>query len=164
MAPKQKPGNSYQSYRTPPEFLAALKRRLNVDEFIIDLAATRENMVALACYTEEEDSLSDACPWTLGMENWCYCNPPYGHIRPWVKKAYESSQQCAKIAVLVPASVGSNWWRDWVHHKAYVLFLNGRLAFIPEKPNWLYPKDLAVLLYRPEWLADYDVWPWRKDV
>jgi hypothetical protein len=29
-----------------------------------------------------------------------------------------------------PAAVPANWYRDHVHGQAYVLFLNGRLAFL----------------------------------
>jgi hypothetical protein len=77
--------------------------------------------------------------------------------------------------MLIPAGVGSNWWRDYVHNKAMVLLLNGRITFggCPPNPKTgkvdAYPKDCALLLYSPENKfyidhgdAAYDVWSWAK--
>ena len=38
---------SFQAYATPPEFIAAVKRRFRVSEFAWDLAADAENIDAL---------------------------------------------------------------------------------------------------------------------
>jgi len=157
MAPQQKPGRSKQDYQTPDKFLIAAVRFLDIGGFKSDLAATCDNTVAGFWFTEEEDSLKQ--DWSRLPPGWAWLNPPYAHIEPWVKKAYLSG---ANIAVLIPASVGANWWRDWVHQKAMVLFLNGRLSFIPDKPKWLYPKDLALLLYGKDIQLGYAVWNWRE--
>lgn len=162
--PKQKPGRSKQDYSTPPEFLAALKNKLGIGQFDIDLAASAENAVCVNYYDEAMDSLADHNSWQVITGGWAFCNPPYADIRPWVMKAYRESVKGAQVAMLVPASVGSNWWRTWVDGAAYVLFLNGRLAFMPNKPKWLYPKDTAVLLYS-KWLqGGYGVWSWREEI
>jgi hypothetical protein len=63
-----------------------------------------------------------------------------------------------KIALLVPASVGSNWYRDYVDRYAYVLFLNGRIDFIPGEP---YPKDCMLVLYGYSNKPGNRVWTWR---
>jgi hypothetical protein len=47
-----------------------------------------------------------------------------------VKKAHEEMIKGARTAMLVPAGVGANWWRDHVHNKAHVLLLNGRIMFV----------------------------------
>lgn len=153
--PKQKPGKSEQVVCTPPEFLKALKHRLAIDEFIIDLAADEMNTVAASYYDEADDSLT--LSWAF--DGWGFCNPPYSHIEPWVKKAYEEAQTGAKVAMLLPASVGSNWWANWVIGKAYVTFLNGRITFIGHKSP--YPKDLVVLLYAPFLDGGSCVWSWQ---
>lgn len=170
MAPKQKPGLSKQDYCTPPEFLAALKRRLCIKRFWCDLAASKDNAVAEWFYTEEDNSLlqcwnSEECnyfipKWDAG--EWAFCNPPFAKIKPWVFKASMEAMYGAQVAILVPAAVGSNWWKHWVHDNAHVLFLNGRLSFIPDKPKWLYPKDCAILLYTPHSRGGYEVWNWRE--
>jgi phage N-6-adenine-methyltransferase len=157
MMPEQKPHRSKQDYCTPPEFLDALKWKLGIDYFMLDLAATAENTVAFLFYDETRDSLKQ--DWK--SDGWGFCNPPYANIRPWVQKAWFESQLGAKVAMLVPASTGSNWWRDWVDGKACVLFMNGRLSFDGIAP---YPKDTAILLYDRTYVGGYGVWNWRKEV
>ena len=162
MAPQQKPGKSRQDYSTPPEFLQALKNRLGIPYFECDLAASIGNSVAPLMYTEEDNSLDPANSWKFGS-GWSFCNPPYADIRPWVRKAFEESRKGAHVVMLVPASVGSNWWSNWVHRGAMVWFLNGRLTFVGETAP--YPKDTAVLLYAPHILeGGYTVWNWRNDI
>ena len=154
--PVQKPGRSKQDYRTPATFLTAVKTLLGIEEFAVDLAADALNTVAKKYHTEAVTQAWDH--WGL---DWAWLNPPYATIEPWVLKAATARMN---IAMLLPASVGANWWKQWVHRRAKVLFLNGRLAFIPDKPTWLYPKDCALLLYGPRTAAydDYDVWTWRS--
>lgn len=160
MAPIQKPGRSKQDYCTPPEFLLALKKRLAIEEFSIDLAADCDNRVTHLFYTEQDNALIQ--PWGH-IGGWAYCNPPFAHLEPWVDKAAVEGIHGASIAMLVPASVGANWWRLCVDGLAHVLFLNGRLAFMPDKPKWLYPKDCALLLYTPYIFGGYEVWDWRAE-
>ena len=162
MAPKQKPGLSKQDYSTPPEFVSAVKGLLIIDNFSVDLAASMTNFVCPVFYDEQADALADKNPWTV--DGWGWLNPPFAHIEPWVRKAYYESQNGAKIAMLVPASVGANWWLKWVHMKATVIFLIGRLTFVGHKDP--YPKDCALLLYDEKdshGIAPfYTVWSWRK--
>lgn len=160
--PQQRPGRSKQDYQTPPEFIAALKLRLAIDNFSIDLAATVENRVALFHYDEGMDALADRNSWNPAPGGWAFLNPPYSNIAPWVAKAYrEGGAFGAHIAMLVPASTGANWWRDYVHRKAHVLFLNGRLTFVGATGP--YPKDCALLLYTPHTRGGYEVWHWSED-
>lgn len=160
--PAQKPGSSKQDYATPRIFLAAVKAWLGVRDFDIDLAASAENAVTAPYYDEAQNSLVQ--PWKVGR-GWNWLNPPFARIEPWVQRAWTQLNEAgAQTAVLIPAGVGANWWRDWVHRKAHVLLLNGRLAFMPDKPTWLYPKDTALLLYGMQTRPEYDVWTWRQDV
>ena len=155
--PQQKPGRSKQDYCTPPEFLAALKKKLSIQEFDWDLAASKENTVAKFYYTEEQNSLIR--PWNVG--GWAFCNPPYKHIEPWVEKAVGESENGAQIAMLLPAGVGSNWWNYFVHDLAHVLFLNGRITFVGKED--CYPKDSAILLYTHYIHSGYETWTWRDE-
>ena len=157
--PTQKPHRSRQDYRTPFAFLIAVKRLLKIDHFVVDLAAGEHNTVAKRFYSVDDNALVQSWNWWSNGE-WAWLNPPYADIKPWVEKAYFSG---CNIAMLIPASVGANWWKQWVHHRAKVLFLNGRLAFMSDKPMWLYPKDCALLLYGPglERYPNYDIWTWR---
>jgi phage N-6-adenine-methyltransferase len=166
--PIQKPGHSKQDYTTPKEFLEAVKKRLHISEFAIDLAASAENTVAEVFYTEEDDSLRPELKWDWG--GWAWLNPPFAHIEPWVKKAMIEAHLGAHIAMLVPASVGANWWGNFVEPHAYQVFLNGRLCFIPDWKEQgfgsppLYPKDCALLLYTPWGFLGHEVWNWRAEL
>lgn len=166
--PQQKPGRSKQDYQTPPEFLDAVKARLQ-NEFAFDLAASAENVDGLPYWDQEDNALVRdwaAVPPIMfqgGTSSpWLWLNPPYSDIEPWVRKCAEESARGAHIACLVPASVGSNWWRDWVVPHAYILFLNGRIQFVGA--DGPYPKDLALLLYTPFIRSGSDTWNWRTEV
>lgn len=156
VAPKQKPGRSKQDYCTPPGFIAATKRRLGIMAFAIDLAASSENTAAEHFYGVDLDALKQSWP----SHGWNWLNPPFSKLGPWVKKAFTQSRTGARTAMLVPAGVGSNWWRDWVHGKAFVLLLNGRITFVGETAP--YPKDCVLLLYGPDIAPGYDVWTWLE--
>lgn len=156
--PAQKPGASKQDYRTPLEFLEAVRRRFGIDAFALDLAADDENHVAPLYYTAENDALARANGWTTKSRGLAWCNPPYARIGRWVEKAWNESRRGARLVMLIPAAVGSNYWRDYVHGKAFVLLLNGRITFVGcEQP---YPKDCVLLVYGPDVAPGYDVWTW----
>lgn len=160
--PKQQPGRSRQDYGTPPELLAAVKSRLQIRDFDCDLAATKANAVTDRYLTVMDDALSGLV-WLRSRaltKGWNWLNPPFADIGPWVAKALQQ-QLCvgARTVVLIPAAVGSNWWRDSVHERCKVLFLNGRVTFVGcDDP---YPKDCALLLYDGRSFG-YDVWSWRQ--
>jgi phage N-6-adenine-methyltransferase len=158
--PAQRPSRSRQDYRTPAEFLDAVRHRLRINHFACDLAAADDNAVAEKYYTEAMDALDPSNGWKVERGGWNWCNPPYADLAPWVQKAHEYSiNTFTQTAMLVPASVGANWWRDWVHDKAHVLFLNGRISFDGIAP---YPKDCALLLYTPHTRGGYEIWNWRE--
>lgn len=183
--PAQKPHRSVQNRATPARFLTAVKHKLGITEFAIDLAAEESNAVADLYYDVEQNALLQS--WYVGP-GWNWLNPEFAAIAPWVERAWtelRTRDGQPQTAVLVPAGVGSDWWKDWVHEKAHVLLLNGRLCFIPdwqttidpatEKPGKgpvrcytqppLYPKDCCLLLYSATYGGKwYDVWPWRQDV
>lgn len=155
--PRHNKGKSKQDYRTPPVFLDAVRERWGITQFACDLAATAENTVVPGCYYDQEmNSLVQS--WVMGGINWL--NPPFADIEPWVQKALHESQDGAHTLVLVPAGVGSNWWRIFVHEEAHVYFLNGRITFLGAADP--YPKDLALLEYGPNILPGYTIWRWQK--
>jgi hypothetical protein len=160
--PAQHPYQSKQDYATPTIFISAVQHRLGIDSFWHDFAADDFNHKAITYFDAAADAFSFP-HWEWYTDGgWGWCNPPYTAIGPWAKRCYESSLAGAKIAFLVPASVGSNWFRDYIDGKAEVLFLNGRLAFMPDKPTWLYPKDCMLVLFGNP--PKYEVWNWRKDI
>lgn len=153
-APRQGVDLNGGTYGTPVAFIKAVEREFG--PLVFDLASDGTNNVAAMCYTPAEDSLSQAWSWIVG---WAWLNPPYDDIGKWAKKAYSESLLGAKILMLVPASVGSNWYRDYVYGKAEVRFLNGRLTFVGHKAG--YPKDLMLIVYDHGREAKQTIWNWR---
>ena len=163
--PKQKPFRSKQNYGTPENFLEATRRRLGIVGFAFDYAADRENAKAPLFWCEADDSLSfTGSEWASRIlpNEWGWLNPPFTTIGPWAQRCREMKAAGGQIAFLVPAGIGANWFRDHVDGHALVLLLNGRLAFMPDKPTWLYPKDCILCLYSPRIESGYEVWDWRK--
>jgi phage N-6-adenine-methyltransferase len=160
IANPERPGRGKQDHQTPEVLLDAVRQQLSIEMFARDLAASPENTVSRAYFTEEDNALVQ--DWTTPAGQWNWCNPPFGFIKPWVQRAHEFRTRGNTI-MLVPAAAGSNWWRDWVHKKAMVWFLNGRLTFVGQ-PS-CYKKDCAILLYGPEChYTGYGVWSWRQEV
>lgn len=164
--PAQQPATSKQDYRTEIELLTAVKHRLGINEFDCDIAADADNTVADCYYDRETNALAAGNSWKQG-DGWNWLNPEFGMIAEFVEKAWWSSQQVpvverAQTIVLVPASVGSNWWAYSVHNRARVWFMNGRTTFMGH--TQCYPKDTALLVYGPSVIPGYEVWRWRNAI
>ncbi len=156
LGPTQKPGRSKQDYGTPADFLEAVERRFG--EIVVDLAATDQNTVAPQYYTPRQDSLAQ--DWAGDMRDGVlWLNPPFGGVGPWASKCREeSAKRRGLILLLVPASIGSAWFRDHVHRHAMVFALAPRLKFVgTEAP---YPGDLILAVYGMG-LSGFDTWVWR---
>lgn len=165
--PKQKPGKSKQDYETPKDLLDAIKARLRITEFEFDFACSKANKKARRGWTERDDSLSKySLQWVMACEGgWGWLNPPFGKIAPWAQACRRAMRRGAKIAFLVPASVGSNWYRDHIHQQpgVTVLFLNGRPCFDPTRPKWGFPKDCMLVLFdMTHRTFSIDVWTWKE--
>ncbi len=151
MPPAQKPHRSKQDYETPVEFIEALKARFG--GLAWDLACTPEN--AKAGYL---------CADTFQLDWWelegnLFCNPPFGDIARWVKKMHaQCTHRSAFTLLLVPASIGTNWFAEHVAGNAMVLGLSPRLSFVGCSDA--YPKDLMIVCYGFS-LRGFDTWCWK---
>lgn len=134
---------------------------MRIPRFAHDFAADATNAKAATFFDKATNALRQP-HWeaVLGGE-WGWLNPPFGHIRPWAARCRETGDAGGSLAFLVPAGVGANWFRDYVHGQALVLALNGRLAFMPKQPTWLYPKDCMLCLFSPTVTVGFDVWNWH---
>lgn len=147
-------GKSKQDYSTPWEFIRAVEKRFG--DLNVDLAASDDNAKAPYYVTEETDSLS--IDWSPPDRINMWLNPPFANIEPWVKKcAATALGHGSQILVLVPASIGSNWFAEHVHGRARVYGLSPRLTFEGCKDP--YPKDLMLCVYgeRP----GLECWRWK---
>lgn len=157
VGPTQKPrGQSKQDYGTPWEFIEAVELRFG--DITHDLAASSGNAKAETWYGEAEDSLS--LPWSLAHPHGnLWLNPPFANIAPWAEKCFqESAARGGLILFLTPASIGSNWFAEHVHRKAFVLGLAPRLTF--EGTPDPYPKDLMLSVFGAG-LNGFDTWRWK---
>lgn len=160
--PRQKPHRSVQKVRTPLDLVMATQYRFG--DISVDLAATEEDRVVpsfvgpgSAYYT---DALAETCLWHLiggSMLRWL--NPPFANIAPWVAKCVAESAKGARIAVLVPAAVGSRWFNLYVRPYAYVLELTPRVTFVGHATA--YPKDLLLCYYSRERMVGREAWEWK---
>ncbi len=149
-------GRSNQDVGTDPLFMDAVVRRFGEIDF--DLAASKENAKSSLFYTKQDDSLTKNWNQIRGS---LWLNPPFDNIGPWAKKCLDSSCYESNILLLVPASVGSNWFRDYVWNRSYVMFLNGRLTF--EGQTQPYPKD-CLLAYYGSGIAGSEIWNWKQNL
>ncbi len=154
--PEQKPGRSKQDYSTPRPFLDAVERRFG--PIRIDLAAHERNHVVPAYFGKGsalgEDSFAQDWAKHAGV---LWLNPEFDNIDPWAAKCREDGRRGARPLLLVPASIGSNWFVRQVHHHALVLAIRPRLSFDGVNP---YPKDLILAAYGP-WIAPgFTTWNW----
>lgn len=155
-------GQSEQSVQTPKEFIQAVQYRWG--QFSIDLAADAANAQAPLWIDEQRDSLKQDWSKEIPPNTVAWLNPPYSDIRPWVAKCFDLIQtgHPVSILVLVPASVGSNWYRDYAHQgPCQVRFLNNRIKFVGHTHH--YPKDMMLLEYARYWYGTTVkpvVWNW----
>lgn len=166
-------GDSKQDYKTPADFMAAVKNRFGLISW--DLAADSSNTQCSQYFTLEMDSLKQR--WHQ-LGGWLWLNPPYDRIEPWAQKCAEESALGARILFLVPASIGSDWYRKYIQFNAVTLALNGRLCFVENwettidpasvkrgKPEFyksppLYPKDCMLAVFCAG-LYGFNVWKWK---
>ncbi len=143
-----------QTVGTDPEFYEILNARFG---FSWDLACTRENQLCPMGLTPSENSLS--ADWHK-LEGWLYLNPPFKDSGKWAQKCSDEMEKGARIVMLTPAAVGSNWVRDWVYKRASVRILNGRLKFVGHDTP--YPKDCMISIFQKNVYRGIDIWNWRE--
>lgn len=159
-------GKSKQDYPTPWEFIRACERKFG-GRITVDLAASEGNEKAPKYITEQTNSLTvDWHKIKREFHDWFWLNPPFDNITPWAKKCAEESTKGTAILFLTPASVGSNWFRDFVHPHAEVHALNGRITFVGASDP--YPKDCILSAFWPNKTGcaetGFHVWTWPDDV
>ena len=84
-------------------------------------------------------------------------NPPYGQIKHWIQKAYESSLMGATVVCLIPSRTDTRYWHDYIMDKAEVRYIKGRLKFGDAKNSAPFPS--AVVVFRPTLCAHYTTVP-----
>ncbi len=151
--PKQKPGKSSGVVGTPWTLIRSIEDKYGKISW--DLAASKENAKAPQFITEQENSLT--VDWHK-LEGLLYLNPPFAHIGVWAQKCFDESVKGAKIIMLVPASVGSEWYADFCFENCLTVAIRPRLTF--EGHTNCYPKDLMLLMFGFEEVG-FELWKWN---
>lgn len=147
--------DSVQEVATPWEFINAVECRFGKLDF--DLAASASNKKAERFYSKEDNALVDDKRWH--KNGLCWLNPEFSDIAPWANRCAIESGRGARILLLVPASIDSNWWDCSVHGIATVLPLHPRIKFVGHPT--LYPKPLALCVYGIEPVGYPGRWVWK---
>ena len=166
--------NSSGDIWTPWPFVYAAENKFG--KFDWDLAATAASAKAGLFIELSTDSLT--VPWHALPVNQSvagkaqpllFLNPPYSIITPWARKCVEERNKGAEILLLVPGSIGANWYWDYVEGWAQVYSV-GRMVFDNcynkrgELVTTPYPKDLILVHYVPDKLGDrMQRWRWEDE-
>lgn len=124
-------------WETPQWLFDELDREFN---FNLDPCATDENHMCPEYFTREQDGLE---------QNWggrtVWCNPPYSQIKQWVRKCYyEGHKPNTVVVLLVPSRTDTQWFQNYVLHRAELRFINGRLRFNGSNNNAPFPSALVI--------------------
>lgn len=150
----------------PSEFLAALEASfpirfdLNVPTGQVGVQARRDGGSMLACFSEEEAPLEQ--DWVqasavAGIGNYCWLQPPFANVEPWLEKAHEASTRGAAIVALVPQG-SQEWALRLVAGRCLELRLNPRMRFVGDR--FFYPKDLSLLVFK-RGMTGTGFWRWK---
>lgn len=137
-------------WQTPPEIFAALHAEFG---FCLDVAASETNHLLPHFFTESDNGLAQS--WARpGLSGYCWCNPPYSDITPWVKKAADQNKYgCIGTVMLVPADMSVGWFREALLSVSEVRIITcGRLSFVradTKQPVNGNNKGSMLLIWRP---------------
>lgn len=116
------------SWGTPDEIFEYFDAIYN---FKFDLAASEQNKKCSEFFSEKDNSLIQ--DWHR-INGWLWLNPPYGrNLKLWIKKAHEEMEKGAMICMLIPASVGTLYWHEYIINRVNkIYFFKGRIQFITQ--------------------------------
>lgn len=125
-------------WETPQDLFDLLDEEFH---FTLDVCAIDENAKCKNYFTPEDDGLAQEWHGVV------WCNPPYGtEIKKWVAKA--AASDCT-VVMLLPARTDTQWFHEYIYHKAEIRFIKGRLKFGGEKNNAPFPNMIVV--FRKRW-------------
>lgn len=143
--------NSKLDWETPQWLVKYVK---NDFPLVADLCADEQNAVTPFFVTKELDIFSDETEQRitanseslLAMGPWFWINPPYeprGRTGLYVQRAVEilPERYGFGLIALIPASVGSAWWRRHVYPHFDVLVFPPRFGFVERGSPQVYDES-----------------------
>lgn len=131
-------------WATPQAFFEALNREFG---FTVDVAALPGTAKCERFYQPDDCGLVK--DWS-GETFWM--NPPYGrgqNVYSWVQKAYESAMAGAIGVCLLPASVDTKWFHEFVMRASEIRFVKDRLWFSLDGLTQRANHGSMVVVFRP---------------
>ena len=126
-----------ENRETPQDLFDELNEEFH---FTLDPCATAENHKCDRWISEEEDGLKS--DW--GGQR-VFCNPPYKYNKEWVKKAYyESRKPDTVVVLLIPSRTDTQYFHNYIYHRAEIRFLEGRLRFGNSSQNAPFASMLVI--------------------
>ena len=111
------------TWETPLYFFNLLNKEFN---FTLDPCASHENRKCEKYYTIKENGL---------IQDWSneivFVNPPFSHIKAWVKKCYEEGLKEDTIVVMIlPSRTDTQYWHEYIMKALEIRFCKGRVNFL----------------------------------
>ena len=159
-------------WRTPPTLVIAVAALLG-GPFGLDAASAGDDAVAPRWLTPDEDAL--VASWAAAChpeDRRAWCNPPYSKVAggaggdgllAWVEAGVRARDEGLVVAMLVPPSTSTRYWRLAFEEAAEILLCSKRVSFLdpntgePERGN---RGDSAILIFRPGQRGPALVRPW----
>ncbi len=136
-------------WATPEDVFAALDQEFNLN---LDVCANELNAKKSEYFTKPFGRIFDAKtlkplkPEDGLAQSWkgkrCWMNPPYSEISKWVEKAATGGAHT--VVALLPARTDTRWFHQFIHGKAEVRFIKGRLKFGGSKNSAPFPSMVVI--------------------
>lgn len=151
--PRQRRHESEQVVETPRVFIDAVEARFGPLD--VDLACSAVNQKAPARL--HRDALKQ--PWDVLRGSLLHSRDIFRAHGSTFAYGGLHRHRTGLAFLLVPASIGSDWFRTSVQRDAMVLALSPRLTFVGHANA--YPKDLILAVYGYG-LRGFDSWRWHE--
>ena len=156
-----------QDWATPPEIFDPLDA---IFHFNLDAAASDEEHRCSRYFTAETDGLAQEWVEPLtGCHEFSYpsrvwLNPPFDHVKAWMKKAVEEAKKGALVVALVANRRDTSWWQDYVSQAEYIIDIRGRITFKGAPNPASFPSAIAIFspLSRSDLPASNFAWDYRR--
>lgn len=126
--------NSKDNWYTPISVIDYINK--NIGKITLDPCSTLENATRMEIpnfYDEEQDGLVK--DWS---GNVVFINPPFSNKNNWIKKCVEEFKKPnTKIILLLPLSLETQIYRDYLLGKCIIHIPNRRISFINGDDNLL---------------------------
>lgn len=146
---------SNQIVSTPKEFIDAFERRFG--KITWDLAANAENSKAGDRFFGPGSAHSAnafLAKWS-GLGELAWLNPPFEDIEPFCDRSADAVKKYRqRNALLIPASVCTNYFIEFVKPNAYVFELTPRVFKTKIR-------DCVLAMFEPAGYIGRETWKWR---